>query len=137
MNRRNKRVSLSDPRNGVAAVEMAMVLPVLLLVMFGTLNWSQLIFFRKSLVGATQEGMRLACQRTATEADVEARIRAILASRRINDCTVSITPSSFSNLKPGDRIDLAVTANFTGLGFGVLGSSSQIPVTVNTSVLHE
>lgn len=124
-------------RNGVAAVEMAVVLPVLLLVLFGTTNLSQFIFFRKSLVGATQEGMRLASQRTSTVADVEARVRAVLQSRRIQECTVSITPASFDKMKPGNRVDIVVTASFTGFGLGVLGSSSQIPVNVETSVLRE
>jgi len=116
---------------------MAVVLPVLLLVLFGTTNLSQFIFFRKSLVGATQEGMRLASQRTSTVADVEARIRAVLQSRRIQECTVSITPASFDDMKPGNRVDIVVTASFTGFGLGVLGSSSQIPVNVETSVLRE
>ena len=124
-------------KRGVAAVETALVLPVLLLVMFGTMNASQLMYFRKSLVVAADEGVRLASQRDSTSADIQSRINAVLTSRRVTNSTVTLVPDTFENSKPGDMIQVQIQANFTGMGFGLLGQNAQLPVTVTSVILRE
>ena len=105
--------------------------------MFGTMNASQLMYFRKSLVVAADEGVRLASQRDSTSADIQSRINAVLTSRRVTNSTVTLVPDTFENSKPGDMIQVQIQANFTGMGFGLLGQNAQLPVTVTSVILRE
>lgn len=128
---------VSSDRRGVAAVETALVLPLLLLVVFGTITTSQLIYFRKAIVVATSEGVRVATQRATTTADVEIRIREVLDLQRITGATIQISPQNLESTRAGDRVDIDVTANFEGFGYGPLGDGVSFPVSVRASVLRE
>jgi Flp pilus assembly protein TadG len=124
-------------RRGVAAVETALVFPMLLLVVFGTITTSQLIYFRKSMVVASSEGLRLASQRDSTSQAVSDRVSAILTSQRISNATVTLTPSTIELLSPGSRVDLSVKASFQGFGIGPFGKGVSYPVNVTLSILRE
>lgn len=124
-------------REGVAAVEMALVLPVLLIVLFGTINCSQMMHFRKSLVLAANEGIRLASQRETTSQDVLGRTNSVLSSRRVTNPDVTLVPANIETAAAGDVIELRITANFSGFGLGTFGFGSSVPVTVTTAILRE
>ncbi len=128
--------SIND-RRGVAAVEMALVLPVLLIVVFGTINASQLMHFRKSIVLAASEGIRRASERDSTSADVESLVSAVLSSRRVSNPTITLTPATIESAQPGDVIELQIQADFVGFSFGKSGLGPSVPVTVSTSILRE
>jgi Flp pilus assembly protein TadG len=51
------RLSRRSPR-GAAAVEFAIVLPLLLLVLLGTIDWGYYFFCREVVVNASREGAR-------------------------------------------------------------------------------
>jgi Flp pilus assembly protein TadG len=110
---------------------------MLLLVVFGTITASQFIYFRKSMVAAASEGLRLASERDSTSQEVSDRVNAILGSRRINNATVTLTPSAIELLTPGSRVDLSVQAGFQGFGIGPLGKGVSYPVNVTFSILRE
>lgn len=124
-------------RQGVAAVEMALILPVLLIVLFGTINCSELMHFRKSMVVAASDGIRLASQRESTSAEALARTNAVLASRRVSNPTITLQPANVELAAPGDVIQMQITADFGGFGLASLGWDSSFPVTVSTSILRE
>lgn len=71
-------------RNGVAATEFAIVMPLLFLVIAGTIEICTGFFLKESLTVAAFEGARVAVQRKSTLASVENRIMAVLAERGVN-----------------------------------------------------
>lgn len=69
------RVSLHDcgsghARRGAALVELAIVMPVLLLVVFGIIEFGQMTYVRQTLISAANVGAYRAIQPGATEAIV-------------------------------------------------------------------
>jgi len=66
-------------RRGVAIVEFAVVLPFLLALLFGIIDFGWVFMVRQTLTNAAREGVRVAILTTATEADVLARVRAVMA----------------------------------------------------------
>jgi hypothetical protein len=124
-------------RKGAAAVEMALVLPVLILLVFGTIAISQIIHFRKGVVAATAEGIRIASRRDVNSTQVTTLIQQILTGRRITSATVTITPTEISILKPGDTIEIVVAANYTALGVEPLGWVVPAQVKYRAAVLRE
>ncbi len=65
-------------RRGAAIVEFAVVLPLLLLLLFGIIEFGWLFMVRQTLVNAAREGCRVAVLRTSTDADVATRIQEVM-----------------------------------------------------------
>jgi Flp pilus assembly protein TadG len=95
---------------GVAAAELAVCLPVVVLMVIATIEACSALFLKQSLTAAAYEGVRTAIAQAATTANVQAACNQILADRKIRNATISINPSAISNLKPGDFIAVKVSA---------------------------
>lgn len=67
-------------RRGVAVVEMAVVLPLLLALVFGIIEFGWVFMIRQTVVNAAREGCRTAVLQTATNDDVGDRIREVMAA---------------------------------------------------------
>jgi Flp pilus assembly protein TadG len=84
-----------DRRSGIAAMEFAVCLPILLVLIVGTIEACSMIYLKQSLSVAAYEGIRAAVQPSATTADVTAACDRILTDRNVRNATVTITPSDF------------------------------------------
>ena len=96
-------------RKAVAAVEFAVCLPVLVLLVFGSIEASSFIFLKQSLSVASYEGAREAAKSNSTDADAVARAEAILNSRGVNDFEVRF-PEGVDGVERGKQIVCEVTA---------------------------
>ena len=97
-------------RHGIAAVELAVCLPVLMLLMLGAIESSNIVFLRQALVQASYEAAKLASRPEATAADAAARAQGVLTAREIDGYSVSLTPPTTKNLARGTDISVTITA---------------------------
>lgn len=96
-------------RRGVAAVEFAVCLPVIVLLVFGSIEASSFIFLKQSLSVACYEGIREASKAEGTDADAVERARAILDSRGVNDFDIRF-PAGVDDLERGEQVVCEVSA---------------------------
>ena len=80
-------------RDGVAAVEFAILTPLLFLIIAGTMEVCSALFLQEALTVCAYEGARTAVQRKATQAQVIARVEEVLTERGIVNGSVSVSPS--------------------------------------------
>jgi hypothetical protein len=97
----------------VAAAELAVCLPVVVLMVIATLESCSALFLKQSLTAAAYEGVRGAIVKGATTTSVQTACNQILADRRIQGSQVTLNPVSIASLKPGDFIDVTVSAPCT------------------------
>ncbi|QDS96826.1 TadE family protein [Adhaeretor mobilis] len=97
-------------RRGVAASELAVCLPVIVLLVLAMIESCTMIFLKQSLTVAAYEGARTALSVNAVAADVEASANGILTDRRVQGGTVTINPRNFDTLAPGQFIEITVQA---------------------------
>ena len=71
-------------RNAGAAVEAALCLPLILLIISATIELTTLIYLKESLTIAAYEGARLAVTRHATDESVRERVARVLTERHID-----------------------------------------------------
>ena len=116
-----RRTNRSSKRRGVAAAELAVCLPVVVLLVVATIESCSALFLKQSLTVAAYEGVRTSIENGATTASVHTACNRILADRRIQDAQVTLNPATISSLKPGDFIDVTVSAPCT--------SNSPVPTT--------
>ncbi len=107
-----RRVSNQDlpKRHGIAAVEFAVCLPVLVLVVFASIEACTMVFLKEALTMTAYEGSRIALTPGMTEADVTTTCQQILTARNISDATISEVPNNLATTPAGDPIAITVTA---------------------------
>lgn len=92
---------------GAAAVEFALVLPLLLLVLFGLIDFGRALNAQIALTQAAREGVRLAALQQPGAAD-----RARAAAEPLSGVTVSVTACP-ANPGPTDDAVVLTNQNFT------------------------
>ncbi len=97
-------------RRGVAAVEFAVCLPVIVLLVFGSIEASSFIFLKQSLSVAAYEGIREAVRSGSTTDTALARAESILSARFVEDFQVSFPGGSVENAARGEEIVIEVSA---------------------------
>jgi len=100
-----------NKRHGAAIVEMAICLPLLVLLAFGTIETASSIFLKQTITSAAHEGALLGMRSDATEAEIRARVELILRARNVGDCVIRVTPqgADFDDLQSGDDFSIEVT----------------------------
>lgn len=106
---RSSRTS-DDRRSGVAASELAVCLPVLMIVVIGMLEACTMIFLKQSLTIAAYEGARKAIGQNATNTAVLNTVNQILSDRRVKAPSITLSPSDVSTALPGTYIAVRIAA---------------------------
>ncbi len=95
-------------RHGLASVELAFVLPVMLILVLGTIEVCQRIFLRQSAVIVAYEGARSAVRSTSSNTDVTTRCQAMLTQRNVKGAVVTVTPADLLSQPSGTQIRVRV-----------------------------
>ncbi|HEY4233085.1 MAG TPA: TadE family protein [Lacipirellulaceae bacterium] len=99
---------------GVAATELAVCLPIIVLLVVATIEACSMVFLKQSLSIAAYEGVRAAVAPAASTAAINQSCSQVLKDRRIAGGTVTINPGNVASLKPGNFVDVTVSAPCTG-----------------------
>ena len=97
-------------RSGLAAAEFAVCLPVLLVIIFGSIESCTMIFLKQSLTVAAYEGVRVGITGGTDNSDVAAASNQILTDRHVNNGTIVTIPADLSTASVGDYITVRVLA---------------------------
>jgi Flp pilus assembly protein TadG len=85
-------------RRGAAAVEMAVIAPVLVVLLFGIIEFGWMFAVRNSMLNAAREGARLGALQGYTSSDVYGRVQEMLTPMGLNDkVTINIQEPTESN----------------------------------------
>lgn len=104
------RASGSKKRSGAAIVELAVVLPVLMLLLMGTIEACAAIHLQQSLDITAYEAARTSLLPKATIHTVSAAADKFLTSRKTNGAKVVVSPPNFEALPIGTIITITVSA---------------------------
>lgn len=97
-------------RSGTAAVEFAVCLPVIMLLVFGAVEASSYVFLKQSLNVAAYEGVREAIRSGATSVDARSRAVNLLNARNVRDYRVTFPAGAAEEARRGDRVVIQVSA---------------------------
>lgn len=92
-----KRVAMSRRRWASATVEMAVVAPLLLTLVFGIIEYGWVFTVRQALANAAREGARVAVLEGSTTSDIQTRASAYLQPYGLTGYTFTITRATTTN----------------------------------------
>jgi Flp pilus assembly protein TadG len=103
-------------KEGQSIIEFAVLLPILLLVLFGITEFGRAIMVKNVLHTAAREGARLAAVSPASDSlTVKARVVTVLQAASIDDYQITITTDVAAK-----TVEVEVTTDFEVLSGGVL-----------------
>lgn len=130
-------------RRGTAVIETALLLPLLILLAFGSIELSNMVFMKQSLSIAAYEGARLVSKPGTTQAQAEKRIREVLTSRNVASYTVQFTtvggvPIIVTTLTPrGTQLSVTVQSSNGGANYGPLQMFTGRSVQCQTTMVRQ
>lgn len=113
-------------RRGAEAIEAAIALPILLIVLFSGFEYSWALVRAIQLDHAARLGAREAALSGATAADVQNRVAGSLTGLGITGATISVDPPQPESVAAGAQITVTVEVPYSNVG--LLGLDRLMPL---------
>lgn len=107
-------------RSGVAALEAAVSLPLLLILIFGSLEIANAVFMKQSLNMAAYEAAKVVTRPGNNRLLAQTRCGEVLAIRKVTNYTLSFTPATPETTLRGTEITVTLQAPASNLSYGPL-----------------
>lgn len=104
-------------RRGAAAVELAVVLPLFFLLIFGMIEYGRLVMVQQIITNAAREGARVAILTTATTSSVTTAVTSYLTNAGITGETVTVSPSPPSSAAAGTGVTVTVSIPYKSVSW--------------------
>ena len=101
-------------RFGAAAVEFAVCLPLIILIVAGSIEGASLLFLRQALIQSSYEGAKVAVKQDSVNSDVTNIAIAVTDGRNLTGVTVETEPGNIASVAQGELIRVRVTAPTSG-----------------------
>ena len=99
-------------RLGAAVVELAVVLPLFLLLVLGMIEFGRMLMVQQILINASREGARRAVLDKATTQEITTAVNQYLAHSGINGASVTVSPNPPSSAAYGEPVSVTVSVAF-------------------------
>lgn len=106
---------------GAAVVELAVVLPLLLTLVFGIIEFGWVFMVRETLTNASREGCRVAVLQGSTEQNIRDQVDASMTPAGLNTHTTQISRSSPGS--PNETVSVVIPYADISLLGGFFGST--------------
>ncbi len=118
-----RRIKLFVRESGGAVIEFAIVVPILLVILFGIIDFARMLLTRNSLVNAVREGARYGAVQpptgwAATQTAIQGKVRGRIATfggNATDASTATVTTSPAPGT--GTSADYVVTVTVTGFPY--------------------
>jgi len=112
-------------RRGGAVLETCLLMPILIMLGFGIVDYGYCIYLANVFQGAAQAGARAAIPNSGVNSSVTAAVSAMLSPSGISSSkyTVTTSPSSISGSAAGTSITVTVSTTWGTAGTNILSTT--------------
>ena len=133
MLKRKTRAAQSERRDGVAVVELAVCLPVLVLILLATIESCVMLQLQQNVAITAYEGTRIGILQGSSASAVQLQCEMLLDDRNISNYTIIMNPADPATLNEGDLFTVTVEADCAANA--VVGSAFFENKTISESVV--
>ncbi len=123
-------------RRGVAVVELAVMLPILVLMILGIIEFGRMSMVQQTITAAAREGARGAIVEGSTLSGVRATVNSYLAISGIRGAEVTLTPDLSGTVLHGQPISVSVSVPFDKVSWLPIPHVVQGKVLSSTAVMR-
>lgn len=128
-----QKIKLIKQQQGQSLVEFALLLPMLVVILFGTVEFGRLWMTMNVLTGAAREGARVAAVTAPNTAQVQTAINNVLNGANITGATITVVGPNAAN-----NVTVTVRINYNVLtGTIIPGMSRTLQLTRTASMRWE
>jgi Flp pilus assembly protein TadG len=125
--------------HGLATVEMALLLPFLLVLTFAAIEYGWMFYKQQQITNVARQAARLCATPNATDADVNTRANDLMAQAGFTGGQYSITINPGVNQVPTRPVTVTVSVNYPAISLTKMADSSKAvyipaPQTLSASV---
>lgn len=99
---------------GIALVEMALILPILVLLTFGVIEYGWMFMKAHQVTSAAREGARAGARALSTNAEVAMAVTRVMSDSGITGYTYSVSPAA-DGVETGARLTVTVSVPYTNV----------------------
>lgn len=99
-------------RRGTAAVEFAIVAPLVFLMLFGMIEFGRMLMVQQILTNASREGARRAIIESSTMTEVTEIVTDYLQRNSISGATLTLEPTDLTSVGAGDPVSVSVAVTY-------------------------
>ena len=121
-------------KRGLALMEMALALPLFLLILLGMIEYSWLFWKNQQINNAAREGARIAIFETSLNADVTTAVDQVMTDAGFTpgEWTITTTPADVFTAAPGTPVTVEVTMTYSDID--LMGTALfPLPTTIGGS----
>ena len=104
-------------RRGAAAVEFAVVSPVLFLLVFGMIEYGRMVMVQQVITNAAREGARKGVLDASTTSDVTTVVSNYLTSAHITGATTTVSPNPPSTATSGNSVTVTISVPYSSVSW--------------------
>lgn len=97
-------------RRGAATVEFAVCLPIIVLIVLGSIEAASMLFLRQAMIQGAYEGAKVAILPESDNQDAIDAVEAVGQGRRLEDLDIEFEPTNIKTADPGETIRITVSA---------------------------
>lgn len=110
--------SRARSRCGTAATELAVSLPLLVILVFGSIEMANAVFLRQSLNIAAYEAAKVVTRPGDNETLARQRCQEVLDVRKVSAYTLSFSPTVTTSTPRGTQVTVTLSAPASNLSYG-------------------
>lgn len=109
--------SRSSSRRGLSSIEAALVIPLLILVVMGIIEYGWMFLKVQQINNAARHGARIGITENATNADVSTGVSTLMTSAGLagSGYVLSFAPADVATARPGSAVTITVTVPYANV----------------------
>ncbi len=124
-------------RRGTAVVELAVCLPVIVLLVFASLEGANMLFLRQAVVQSAYETAKSVAKTNGVQATAQTLGEQVLSSRGVPSPTVTFTPANVQTLLPGTPFTVTVAVPSSARSITGIGPFNGLTIRAQATMLKE
>ena len=115
---------------GTSTLETALVLPLLLILTFGIIEYGWMFLKAHQITGTVRQAARMAMLPDATNASVTAQINSVMSASGLTpgSYTITFSPADIATAQVGQNVSVSIHVPYANVGItgGTLNALSQL-----------
>jgi Flp pilus assembly protein TadG len=133
--KRHQQRRAASRRRGLATVEAALILPFVLYLTFGAIEYGWMFLKQQQITNVARQSARLAATPSATNGTVNARISTMMTDAGLGGSGYTVTmPANVAAVTPSTTFTVRVSVTYSNVTLTHMSPFIPVPTTLSSTI---